>query len=260
MDRNDRNAMIVEHLPLVGYIVADVRARATHLDRDDLAAVGSLALVAAAEAFDPDLGVPFGAYARTRITGAIADDMRSADWASRGTRKRIRETLATQEALSARLGRTVGVQEIADAMSDAARTVTPIDETVHDVLAADLPLPGEDLLEAEKRRYLRAAVEALPERMRFVVENVYFGDRSVTEVAAELGITHSAVSQQRSEAMRLLRDGLAAHYGDEGVAVEPASRTTAARRSAYLARVAANAAAGVARAVHDVTTPVVAAS
>ncbi|MBK0296503.1 hypothetical protein IAE22_31240, partial [Bacillus sp. S34] len=40
--------------------------------------------------------------------------------------------------------------------------------------------------------------------------------------AAELGITHSAVSQQRSEAMRLLRDGLAAHYGDEGVAVEPA--------------------------------------
>ncbi len=81
--------------------------------------------------------------------------------------------------------------------------------------------------------------------MRFVVENVYFGDRSVTEVAAELGITHSAVSQQRSEAMRLLRDGLAEHYGD-GTAVEPVSRTTAARRSAYLARVAANAAAGVA--------------
>ncbi|SDR00632.1 RNA polymerase sigma factor for flagellar operon FliA [Curtobacterium sp. UNCCL20] len=271
MDRNERNAMIVEHLPLVGYIVADVRARATHLDRDDLAAVGSLALVAAAEAFDPDLGVPFGAYARTRINGAIADDMRSADWASRGTRKRIRETLATQEALSAKLGRRVGVQEIADAMgvdrqtatdamTDAARTVTALDETVHDTLAADVPLPGEDLLEAEKRRYLRAAVEALPERMRHIVENVYFGDRSVTEVAAELGITHSAVSQQRSEAMRLLRDGLAAHYGDEETVVEPASRTTAARRSAYLARVAANAAAGVARAVHDATTPAVAAS
>ena len=173
--------------------------------------------------------------------------------------------------MSARLGRSVRVEEIADAMgvdrqtaadamTDAARTVSPLDETVHDTLAADLPLPGEDLLEAEKRRYLRAAVHALPERMRFIVENVYFGDRTVTEVAAELGITHSAVSQQRSEAMRLLRDGLAAHYGDEGVAVEPASRTTAARRSAYLARVAANAAAGVARAVHDVATPAVAAS
>ncbi len=198
MDRNARNAMIVEHLPLVGYIVSDVRARATHLDRDDLAAVGSLALVAAAEAFDPGLGVPFGAYARTRITGALADDMRSADWASRGTRKRIRETLATQEALSARLGRSVGVQEIADAMgvdrqtaadamSDAGRTVGTLDETVHDVIASDQPLPGEDLLEAEKRRYLRAAVAALPDRMRFVVENVYFGDRSVTEVPPSSG-------------------------------------------------------------------------
>lgn len=271
MDRTERNAMIVEHLPLVGYIVADVRSRATHLDRDDLAAVGSLALVAAAEAFDPTLGVPFGAYARTRIAGALADDMRSADWASRGIRKRIRETLATQEALSARLGRSVGAQEIADAMgvdkqtavdamSDAARTVAPLDETVHDLVAADLPLPGDDLLETEKRRYLRAAVEALPERMRFIVEAVYFGDRSVTDVAAELGITHSAVSQQRSEAMRLLHDGLAAHYGD-GTTVEPASRTTAARRSAYLARVATNAAAGVARAVHDAAAgPAVAAS
>ncbi|MBT2501005.1 sigma-70 family RNA polymerase sigma factor [Curtobacterium sp. ISL-83] len=272
MDRTARNAMIVEHLPLVGYIVSDVRARATHLDRDDLAAVGSLALVAAADSFNPDLGVPFGAYARTRITGAIADDMRSADWASRGTRKRIRETLATQEALSARLGRSVGVDEIAeamgvdrqtaaDAMSDAGRTVTTIDDAVHDTVIADVALPGDELLEAEKRRYLRAAVDALPDRMRFIVDAVYFGDRSVTEVAAELGITHSAVSQQRSEAMRLLRDGLAAHYGDGGAAAEPASRTTTARRSAYLARVASNAAAGVARAVHDAaTTQVVVAS
>ncbi|MBE7163292.1 MAG: sigma-70 family RNA polymerase sigma factor, partial [Williamsia herbipolensis] len=213
-----------------------------------------------------------GAYARTRITGAFADNMRSADWASRGTRKRIRETLAVQETLSAQLGRHAGVQEIADAMgvdrqtatdalSDAGRTVTPMDEAVHDTLVAEVPLPGDDLLSAERGRYLRAAVEALPERMRFIVEAVYFGDRSVTDVAAELGITHSAVSQQRSEAMRLLRDGLAAHYADGDAPFEPASKTTAARRSAYLARVAANAAAGVARAVHDVTTgSVVAAS
>lgn len=196
MDRTARNAMIVEHLPLVGYIVAETCARATHLSRDDLAQVGSVALVQAADAFDPTLGVPFGAYARTRITGAIADDLRAGDWASRGTRKRIRETLATQEALSAGLGRSVTPQEIADAMgvdrqtavdalTDAARTITPIDETVHDTVAADLPLPGEDLLEAEKRRYLLAAVQALPDRMRLIVEAVYFGDRTVTDVAAE---------------------------------------------------------------------------
>jgi RNA polymerase sigma factor FliA len=269
MERNARNALVVENLPLVGYLVAEVCARATHLSRDDLASVGALALVQAADAFDPTLGVPFGAYARTRITGAFADDMRSADWASRGTRRRIRETLAVQDTLTAQLGRNARVQEVADAMgvdrqsaadalADAGRVVTAMDETVHDTLVADVPLPGDDLLTAERGRYLRAAVQALPERMRFIVEAVYFGDRSVTDVAAELGITHSAVSQQRSEAMRLLRDGLATHYADrDDAVVEPASRTTAARRSAYLAKVAANAAVGIARAVQDSTSATV---
>ncbi|MFZ7087934.1 sigma-70 family RNA polymerase sigma factor [Curtobacterium sp. RRHDQ10] len=263
MERTARNAMVVENLPLVGYLVAEVCARATHLSRDDLASVGALALVTAADAFDPDLGVPFGAYARTRIMGAFADDMRAGDWASRGTRKRIKETMAVQETLTAQLGRHASVKEIADtlgvdrqtaadALTDAARTVGTIDDTVHDSLATELPLPGDDLLATERVRYLRAAVEALPERMRFIVESVYFGDRTVTEVAEELGITHSAVSQQRSEAMRLLRDGLATHYADEpGAEVEPQSRTTPARRSVYLARVAANAAVGIARVMHE---------
>jgi RNA polymerase sigma factor for flagellar operon FliA len=263
MERTARNAMVVENLPLVGYLVAEVCARATHLSRDDLASVGALALVTAADAFDPTLGVPFGAYARTRIMGAFADDMRAGDWASRGTRKRIKETTAVQETLAAQLGRNASVQEIADALgvdrqtaadtlTDAARTVGTIDDTVHDSLAAELPLPGDELLAGEEARYLRAAVAALPERMRFIVEAVYFGDRTVTEVADELGITHSAVSQQRSEAMRLLHDGLATHYADEpDVEVAPQSRTTPARRSAYLARVAANAAVGIARAMHE---------
>ena len=43
--------------------------------------------------------------------------MRSGDWASRGTRKRIKETLATQEALTASLGRAPSVDEIAGAVA-----------------------------------------------------------------------------------------------------------------------------------------------
>jgi RNA polymerase sigma factor for flagellar operon FliA len=262
-DRATRDALVVENLPLVGYLVSEVCSRATHLSRDDLASVGAVALVQAAEAFDPTLGIPFGAYARTRVVGAFADDMRSGDWASRGTRKRIKETLAVQEALSASLGRTPSVDEIAGALgvdrqtataalTDAARTVSSLDDTVADHLAADVPRPGEQLLAAERSRYVRAAVEALPERMRLIVEGVYFGDRTVTEIADELGITHSAVSQQRTEAVRLLRDALAAHYADDEAAeFVPVSKTAPARRSAYLSRVATNAAVGIARAMRE---------
>lgn len=271
MDRTERNRLVTENLPLVGYLVSDVCARATHLSREDLAQVGSLALVTAAGSFDASLGVPFGAYARTRIMGAFADEMRAGDWASRGTRKRIREATAVQETLTASLGRTPTIDEVASALgvdrasaqsvlADASRVVTTIDETVHDTIRSETPAPGDGMLEDERARYLRAAVAALPERMRLIVTAVYFDGRTVGEVADELGITHSAVSQQRSEAMRLLHDALATHYADDPEAQpELRSRTTESRRSAYLAQVAAAAAVGsvgdLSRAAAVVSTP-----
>ena len=255
MNRTERNALVVENLPLVGYLVSEVWATATHLSRDDLASAGALALVTAADAFDPAMGVPFGAFARRRIVGAFADEMRSSDWATRGARRRIKETLGVQETLTAALGRVPSVDELATAMgvdrsevvaglSDAARTVSPLDGL--DFLVADSALPEESLLSAERLSYLRAAVDALPEKMRLIVTRVYLEDRSVKEVAEELGITHSAVSQQRAEAIRLLKDGLETHYADATAGHTPVSRIAPAARSAYLARVASGALAGMA--------------
>ena len=116
MTPDERNRLIVENLPLVGYLASETHARATHVPREDLVSAGALALVTAADAFDPDLGVPFGAYARRRILGAFADEMRSMDWAPRGVRSRIKETTRVQDALSAALGRQASIAEIATTM------------------------------------------------------------------------------------------------------------------------------------------------
>lgn len=263
MNRAERNRMVVENLPLVGYLVSEVCARATHLSRDDLASAGAVALITAADSFNPDLGIPFGAYARKRIVGAFADDMRASDWASRSTRRRIKETLVVQETLAAALGRTPTVDEIAaslgtdretavSALSDAARTMTALDEATEEFLVADIALPEETLLVAEKLRYLRASVEALPEKMRYIITAIYFEDRSVKDLATELGTTHSAVSQQRAEAIRLLRDGMGTHYADNAeTEYVPESRTAPSRRNAYLARVGENAVMNISRTVRD---------
>ena len=256
VNRTERNTLVEENLPLVGYLVSEVWAKATHLSRDDLASAGAVALITAADSFDVTLGVPFGAFARKRILGAFADEMRSSDWATRGARRRIKETTATQETLTAALGRTPRVEEIATSMgvdvaevtaglTDAARTVTAIDDTTADFLVADTALPEESLLSSERLTFLRAAIDALPEKMRAIVEQVYFDDRSVKEIAEELGITHSAVSQQRAEAIRLLKDGLETHYADTTAEYAPVSRIAPAARSAYLARVASGALAGM---------------
>jgi RNA polymerase sigma factor for flagellar operon FliA len=261
VNRNERNALVVENLPLVGYLVSEVWAKATHLSRDDLASAGAVALITSADAYKPELGIPFGAFARRRIIGAFADEMRAGDWATRGARRRIKETLAVQETLTAGLGRTPSIDEIASALgvdreeaaaglADAARVVAPLDDGIADILVADIALPEESLLSAERLRYLTAAVEALPEKMRLIVQQVYFDDRSVKDIAEELGITHSAVSQQRAEAIRLLRDGLETHYSEEPGEHAPVSRIAPAARSAYLARVATRAMAGMSAMPH----------
>ncbi len=57
-------ALITEHLPLVGHIARETAARLPrHLGTEDLVGAGSLALVQAAHSYDPELGVPFARFA-----------------------------------------------------------------------------------------------------------------------------------------------------------------------------------------------------
>lgn len=259
MERQARNQMVLENLPLVGYLAAELCAKATHLSREDLASVGAIALITAADAFDDTLGVPFGAYARRRILGAFADDMRSNDWATRGARKKITATRTVQESLTAALGRTPTVSELSEALgmdqaatlailSDSARTVVSIEETMNDYLVSGTETPEEALLEAERTKVIRDAVAALPENLRVIIERIYFKGSTVKELAAEMGVTHSAVSQRRTTAMKLLHEGLQMRYIPEQAPAPETTLTRAAtqRRELYLKDLGERVAGGIA--------------
>ena len=155
-----------------------------------------------------------------------------------------------QASLTSALGRSPSVDEVAEslgvdrktaleALAGAHHSVSSLDETIADTLAAEVAGPEDLVLETERTRYVKRAVASLPEKMRYIVDQIYFHDRSVGELAAELGLTHSAVSQQRSEAVRL-------HAARARVAVphrrrprvEDQAKLAPARRAAYLARLA----------------------
>ena len=260
LNRGERDALVVQNLPLVGYLVAEICQRASHLSREDLAQVGAIALIHCAEAFDEALGVPFGAYARRRIKGAFADELRRDDWATRGARSRMSELAAVKETLSNALKRPPSVGELAAALGvepavveaaqlDASRTVTPLTDVIAEMVAATSQGPEDLLVEAEHADFLGHAVAALPAKMRYIVEQIYFQDRSVKELAQELGSSHSAVSQQRAEGMRLLRDGLERHYLATSTPESPAhARIAAPRREFYLAELGTRTYGGATRA------------
>src|SRR3954454_941041 len=86
-----REDVVRAHMPLVGHLVREMLARVpAHVNRDDLLSAGYAALVAAARGFDEERGVPFARFAAVRVRGAMLDELRGLDWASRSVRSRAR--------------------------------------------------------------------------------------------------------------------------------------------------------------------------
>lgn len=257
----EQRQLVRDHLPVVGYLVSEIITRVPpQVQRDDLMSAGQLALVLASRAYDAGTGVPFGHYARTRIRGALLDELRAADWASRGARSRAKKLAHAEERLAAELGRWPSDRELAQELKDDIASIPTVRHDAHRSVVLSLdqlveatgsaedhvdaegqePDPAQSLLIGERMRYLKAAVDALPERLRLVVEQYFLSERPMTEIAKELGVTESRVSQLRAEALALLRDGLNTHLDPGRVApVERPDGVVARRRSAYYAQVAA---------------------
>ncbi|MDO5672864.1 MAG: sigma-70 family RNA polymerase sigma factor [Actinomycetaceae bacterium] len=246
MNTQEREALIVDNLPLVGYHVSEMLRRVpSHVQREDLAAAGSLALVQAAHSFDPSQGVPFHKYAAFRVRGAMVDELRGMDWASRGVRQRAKQLEEVQQTLMASSGRVPTREELASALGcdvaqveaiqhDVNRKILSIDgsEEYTAIQIVDPEMGPEDrVLTDERQLYLHAAVAALPERLRYVVQETYFKDRQVSELAEELDVTQSRVSQLRSEALALMRDGMSVQL--DGAVLPEAKGVAQRRRVSY---------------------------
>ncbi len=259
VDHHREEQLVTEHLPLVGYLVSELIGRLpAHVSRDELTSAGMAALAQAARSFDDERGVPFGRFASTRIRGALIDELRSYDWASRSVRSRARRRDIAEEELTRAMGRTPTQTELAEYLGVAPSEIDAVQEdvqravvlslqgfgdsgSVDDVVSGREPGPDEVLLHRERIGYLYDAVEVLPDRLRTVVIRYFFEERPMAEIAEELGVSESRVSQMRAEALLLLKDGMNAQL--EPSLVAPHSRPggcAARRRDSYVADVAAH--------------------
>jgi len=83
-----------------------------------------------------------------------------------------------------------------------------LDEAIPDVRALHRapPRPDDLLDDVERRNRLRAALEALPERCRLVMQLRWEEQLTHAEIADVLGITVKGVERQLSRGLRALRD------------------------------------------------------
>ena len=217
-----RDRVIEAHLYIAQIIARKFSGRG--VDVDDLYQVASMALLKAAQRFDPDRGIRFSTFATPAMVGEVKNYFRDRSSVIRPPR-RAGELAAlvnrTAEALMQKLRRAPNVEEIAEAADLTEDEVLEGLETAafHPV-SLDAQISGEDgelalerVLGVEDAAYgqieLRDAVaralRELPERQREVLELRFFREMSQREAAEKLGISQMSVSRAERAALEEMK-------------------------------------------------------
>jgi RNA polymerase sigma factor for flagellar operon FliA len=228
-----QNRRIVAGLPFVEALARRMASSMPHsIDIGDLVQDGVIGLIDAAHRFDADRGIKFETFAERRVRGAMIDALRRDAW-PRGVRRQRRELEAAREALRRELGHEPSMADLAARVGSdekkLSRTIVRINtiESTSPLANGDhldetsLPaalVPSEpdapDLAyeKSETRDRVRTAIASLPARERKVIGLYYYGETTMKQIGAEIGVNESRVSQLHARAIRRLRDAL----GDMG--------------------------------------------
>ena len=231
-----RQERIDAGVPFVGALARRMAAQMPHsIDVGDLMQDGMIGLIDAADRFDAARGIKFETFAERRVRGAMIDALRRGAW-PRGIRRVRREVNEAREKLRAELGGEPSTADIArhlrmdeQKLTRTLRRIGVIEATSplatsEMVEAADLPpvmspstptAPDEACERGEVQDRIRAAITALPPRERKVVTLYYYGDVTMKEIGAEIGVNESRVSQLRARAIGRLRNMLAPDLAPE---------------------------------------------
>ncbi len=227
---NLREQIVLEHTPLIRYIVNRIAVRLpSHIDLDDLHNTCVIGLMDAIEKYDPEKNCKFKTYAEFRIKGAILDQLRSLDWVPRSVRQKSRKLERAYGEVEQRLGRSASTDEVADSLGlqidkfhellnqvrgislvnleeirgtnadgDRAGSFADIVEDVH----SENPFASFKL--SETKQVIASTIATLPEKERLVISLYYYEDLNMKEIGNILGITESRVCQiHRKSVMRL---------------------------------------------------------
>jgi RNA polymerase sigma factor for flagellar operon FliA len=236
----DVRGLVERHFGLVRQVLLQVGRRLpAHVDRTDLFGAGTEALLDAARRFEPGRGIPFPAFAAKRVRGAMLDEMRRWDWAARSVRSDAHRAAEAVESLEARFGREPSTAEVATVLGMSAdrfrraradtlgATVLSLDAVIaagSHRLPAAATTPPDILIAREADAHLRDAVDTLPDRERHAIAGYYLDERPMRELARELGVGESRVSQLCSKGLKHLHENLARYVLDDGAATRPRTR------------------------------------
>jgi len=252
---------IVTSLPFVEALARRMAASMPNsIDIGDLVQDGVLGLIDAAHRFDEDRGIKFETFAERRVRGAMIDALRRDAW-PRGVRRQRRELDAAREELRRELGHEPSMADLAAKVGSdekrLSRTIVRIntieatsplatgehfdESSLPTVLVPSEPdSPDRAYEKLETRERIHAAIASLPWRERKVIGLYYYGEVTMKQIGAEIGVNESRVSQLHARAIRRLREALGEVSPQQAAALRSAlvtfARTKPAMAKAALPR------------------------
>jgi RNA polymerase sigma factor FliA len=233
----ERDQLIIRYAPWVKFIALRMAAKLpSHIQAEDLISAGIIGLIDALDKFNPAREVQFKTYAQIRIQGAMKDELRALDWASRSMRQKVKRLEQAYATLEQELGRPPSSEEVA---SSLGIQMDEFEEMLDDVKGTSLVSleelgqgpPSEDktsLLEAlltredqdplevlnlqDLKKALSLAIAELPEKERLVLSLYYFEELTMKEVGKVLNLTESRISQLHTQTVLRLRSKLKAYF------------------------------------------------
>ncbi len=223
------NPRVTASLPFVEQLARRVAATMPHsIDIGDLVQDGVIGLIDAAHRFDEARGIKFETFAERRIRGAMIDALRKDAW-PRGVRRQRRELEAAREELRRELGHEPSLADLAAKIGsdekrlgrtivriNAIESTSPLanndnldESTLPTALIPSEPeQPDEAYERQETKERVCAAIASLPPREQKVIGLYYYGEATMKQIGAEIGVNESRVSQLHARAIRRLRDAL----------------------------------------------------
>ncbi|MBI3038066.1 RNA polymerase sigma factor WhiG [bacterium] len=231
-DQRIKDSLILKYASFVKYVAGRIAINLpNNVEFDDLVSYGILGLIDAIDKYDPERKVKFKTYAKTRIRGAIFDELRVLDWTPRSIRQKARKLEKAYAKLEGKLGRAATDEEIADYLKiDISELHKLFEETKKSLLLSlDEIFYDEDeegssrfdfvenqksdnpqlkIEESEAKNILADAISKLSERERLVITLYYYEDLTSKEIGKILGVSDSRVSQLHTKAILRLRGRL----------------------------------------------------
>lgn len=223
-------AVVKQYGPMVRRVASQLALRLpANVAIDDLIQAGMIGLFDALSRYEEGHGAQFETFAMQRIRGAMIDELRSADWVSRSTRKNQRAIEAAIQKLEQMLFRPPNETEVAKQMD---LPLADYQQLLADAKGAQLVYldefndedghsdfmerqsggngsdPAQILHDSQFRAALIAGIERLPEREKLVMGMYYEQEMNLKEIGVVLGVSESRICQLHSQAVSRIRVGL----------------------------------------------------